>query len=240
MQDQPRLLKDLRDSVVPVVGLWQGTSPLEVPTVDVDNAAGIRAGLEHLVDLGHEDIAFVSARLLGDIREREAAFVEFMRERFGGVPDGFIRQVPNTPTGGETAARNLLGLDRPPTAIMTSTDTIAMGVLHEAHALELSVPGDLSVVGFDDILLAGHTIPALTTLRMPTADIVREGIELAVDAARDPRQPREPTVKVIAPSLIVRRSTAPPPGRRQRRPTRAGGSRRSTAATRAGSGAAAS
>ncbi len=211
LQEQPRLLKDLRDSIVPVVALWQGTSPLDVPTVDVDNAAGIRAGLEHLVGLGHRDIAFVSARLLGDIREREAAFIEFMGERFGGVPDGFIRQVPNTPTGGETAARNLLGLDHPPTAIVTSTDTLAMGVLHEAHSRGLVVPDDLSVVGFDDILFASHTIPALTTLRMPTADIVREGIELAVEAARDPRQPREPTVRVIEPSLIVRESTAPPP-----------------------------
>lgn len=213
MQDQPRLLKDLRDSIVPVVALWQGSSPLDVPTVDVDNRAGIRAGLEHLVGLGHERIAFVSARLLGDIREREAAFVEFMRERFGTVPDGLIRQVPNTPSGGEAATRTLLGLDSPPTAIVTSTDTLAIGVLHEAHGLGYVVPDTLSVVGFDDILFAGHTIPALTTLRMPTTDIVRVGIELAIDAARDPRQPREPTVKIIAPSLIVRGSTAPP-GRR--------------------------
>ena len=73
------------------------------------------------------------------------------------------------------------------------------------------MPDDLSVVGFDDILFASHTIPALTTLRMPTAEIVREGIELAIEAARDPRQPREPTVRVIEPSLIVRESTAPPP-----------------------------
>jgi DNA-binding LacI/PurR family transcriptional regulator len=85
-----------------------------------------------------------------------------------------------------------------------------MGVLHEAHALGRVVPDDLSVVGFDDILFAGHTIPSLTTLRMPTADIVREGINLAIEAARDPRQRREPTVKVFAPSLIVRGSTAPP------------------------------
>ena len=97
MQDQPRLLADLRDSLVPVVALWQGSSPLEVPTVDVDNRAGIRAGLEHLVGLGHRRIAFVSGRRLGDIREREAAFIDFMTERFGGVPTGYVRQVPNTP-----------------------------------------------------------------------------------------------------------------------------------------------
>ena len=53
---------------------------------------------------------------------------------------------------------------------MTSTDTLAFGVLHAAYSLGRAVPGDLSVVGFDDILLASHTVPALTTLRMPTAD----------------------------------------------------------------------
>jgi DNA-binding LacI/PurR family transcriptional regulator len=133
-----------------------------------------------------------------------------MRDRFGGVPDGFVRQVPNTPTGGEIATAGLLDLDPSPTAIITSTDTLAIGVLHAASTLGRAVPDDLSVVGFDDILFASHTIPALTTLRMPTADIVREGMELAIDAARDPHQPRTPTVKVIAPSLIVRESTARP------------------------------
>jgi DNA-binding LacI/PurR family transcriptional regulator len=69
----------------------------------------------------------------------------------------------------------------------------------------------LSVVGFDDILLASHTVPALTTLRMPTAAIVEEGVRLAVGYARDTSTPREPVVRVIAPELIVRDSTAPPP-----------------------------
>jgi DNA-binding LacI/PurR family transcriptional regulator len=212
MQDQPRLLKDLRDSIVPVVALWQGSNLLDVPAVDVDNRSGVRAALQHLVDLGHERIAFVSARLLGDIREREAAYIEFVTDRFGGVRDGYIRQVPNTPTGGETAVGELLDLDVPPTAIVTSTDTLAMGVLHEAHDRGRAVPRDLSVIGFDDILFASHTIPALTTLRMPTVEIVREGLQLAVDAARDPRQVREPTVRVIEPWLIIRESTAPPNG----------------------------
>lgn len=210
MQDQPRLLEDLRDSSVPVVALWQGSNPLDVSSVDVDNRAGILAGLEHLVGLGHSKIAFVSARLLGDIREREAAFIEFMRDRFGGVPEGFIKQVPNTPTGGEVAAGALLELEAPPTAIITSTDTLAIGVLHAASMLGRVVPDDLSVVGFDDILFASHTVPALTTLRMPIDDIVREGMELALDAARDPNRSRTPTVKVIAPSLMIRQSTARP------------------------------
>ena len=89
MQDQPRLLDDLRHSAVPVVATWQGTSPLEFPTVDVDERAGIIAGLEHLIELGHERIAFVSGRLPGDNWQREDAFTEFMsdaiRRRSGGL-----------------------------------------------------------------------------------------------------------------------------------------------------------
>lgn len=213
MQDQPRLLADLADLAVPVVGLWQGSSPLEVPTVDVDNRAGIVAGLEHLVELGHERIAFVSGRPLGDIRERQAAFSEFMGERFGGVPEGYLQRVSNTPSGGETAFEALFELEVPPTAIMTSTDTLAVGVLHAAYARGVTVPDELSVVGFDDILLASHTVPSLTTLRMPNAEIVGEGVRLAIEFARNPTAPRHSGVTVMAPSLIVRQSTAPPPGR---------------------------
>jgi DNA-binding LacI/PurR family transcriptional regulator len=211
LQDQPRLIADLADSIVPVVGLWQGSSPLEVPTVDVDNKAGIRAGLDHLIDLGHERIAFVSGRPLGDIRERQAAFTEYMVERFGTVPDGYIQHVSNTPGGGETAIRALLALPNAPTAIVTSTDTLAVGALHAAYSRGVTVPDDLSVLGFDDILLASHTVPALTTLHMPTAEIVAEGVRLAIEYARDPTAPRDRGVTVMAPSLIVRQSTAPPP-----------------------------
>ena len=94
---------------------------------------------------------------------------------------------------------------------MTSTDTLAFGALHAAYSQGVVVPTDLSVVGFDDILLASHTVPALTTLRMPTADIVAEGVRLAMEFARDPAASRSAGVTVMAPTLIVRQSTAPPP-----------------------------
>ena len=211
VQDQPRLLGDLKDSLVPVVALWQGSSALGVPTIDVDNRAGVRAAVNHVADLGHERIAFVSGRPLGDIREREAAFNDSMTERFGGVRDGYLQHVSNTPAGGATALGVLLHLAEPPTAVVASTDTLAFGVLHAANALGRRVPDDLSVVGFDDILLASHTVPALTTLRMPAREIVAEGLDIAIELARNPGHRPERTVRVIAPELIVRQSTAPPP-----------------------------
>ena len=201
MQDQPRLLDDLRNSNVPVVATWQGTSPLEFPTVDVDERAGIVAGLEHLIGLGHQRIAFVSGRLPGDNWQRRDAFIEFMAARFGGVPDGYVQEVDNSLPGGEAALKALFDLGDPPTAVFTSTDLVA-------------------VVGFDDLLLAAHTVPALTTLRMPIAEIVNESVDLAIGFARDPGLSREPRVTVFKPTLVVRQSTAPPAPARTVRVTR--------------------
>jgi DNA-binding LacI/PurR family transcriptional regulator len=210
MQDQPRLLDDLRRSTVPVVAMWQGASPLEFPTAEPDDRAGIRAGLEHVVGLGHRRIAFVSAHLQGDFRQREDAYVEFMGERIGGIPEGYLQRVENTLAGGEEALRALFELPEPPTAVCTSTDLVAIGALHAAHVIGAAVPDRLSVVGFDDILIAAHTVPALTTLKMPTAAMVREAVGTAIALARAGGTRPEPAKVVFEPVLVVRESTAPP------------------------------
>jgi DNA-binding LacI/PurR family transcriptional regulator len=208
---QPHLLADLRDLRVPVVALWQGTSPLEFPTADTDDRTGIRTGLAHLESLGHRRIAFVSADLPGGYRVREDAYEEFMRERFGGVPAGYLERCGNTLAGGDAALRRLLDLPEPPTAVATSTDLVAVGVLHAAHSLGATVPARLSVVGYDDILIASHTVPALTTLRMPIAEIVNHAVTRAVTLARDPAAVREPSLDIFPPELIIRESTTRPP-----------------------------
>ena len=104
--------------------------------------------------------------------------------------------------------------------MVTSTDLVAVGVLHAAYSLARTVPDELSVVGFDDLLLAAHTVPALTTLRMPIAEIVNESIELAIALARDPGLSREPRVTVFKPTLVVRQSTGRPASGRTERTRR--------------------
>jgi DNA-binding LacI/PurR family transcriptional regulator len=118
--------------------------------------------------------------------------------------------VENTLAGGEAALAALLDLPEPPTAVVTSTDLVAVGVLHAAYSLGRTVPDELSVVGFDDILIAAHTVPALTTMRMPIAEIVGAGVKLAIELARDTTASREPRITVYEPSLVVRQSTSPP------------------------------
>jgi DNA-binding LacI/PurR family transcriptional regulator len=210
MRAYPELLADLRGSAVPVVGLWQGTGSADFPTVNPDDRAGVRAGLDHLVSLGHRRIGFLSGELPNNYRIREDAYVEFMRERFGGVPDGYLRRCAGTLDGGESALTALMSLPEPPTAVAASTDLVGVGALHAAHILGIPVPARLSVVGFDDILIAAHTVPALTTLRMPIAEIVGHGVAEAVALTRDPDRARHPTATVFPLPLIVRDSSAPP------------------------------
>ena len=214
LEDQPTLLDDLRASPLPVVALWQGVSPLEFRSVDVDNRAGTMIGLRHLGDLGHERIGFVSASLPGPNWQREQAYVEFMKANFGGVPEGYVQRVSNSLAGGEAALRAFLELPEPPTALATSTDLSAVGVLHAAHAAGLVIPDEMSVVGWDDLTISAFTVPGLTTLKMPTTQIVAEGVRIAVELAQDPSASREPSVISFEPTLIVRESTAPPGGRR--------------------------
>ena len=157
----------------------------------------------------------MSARLPGDNPTREESYVAFMSERLEGVPDGYLQRCDGTLAGAASALDALLGLPQPPSAIACSTDFAAVGVLHDAFARGVTVPGDLSVIGYDDLMLAAYTIPALTTLRMPTAEMVTEAVRMAVRLARDPAVRRRRQRRTVFDlGLIVRASTAPPPRRR--------------------------
>ena len=132
-----------------------------------------------------------------------------MRERFGGLPDGYVQVVPNTLAGGEEALRALLALPEPPTAVASSTDLVAVACSTPRTTWAGPSRTSCRSSGFDDLLLAAHTVPALTTLRMPIAEIVGEGVELAIQLARDPAPSRRPG-GALRTELVVRQSTAPP------------------------------
>jgi DNA-binding LacI/PurR family transcriptional regulator len=209
MSDQPRLAEDLRGSPVPVVALWEGSKPAGIASVSVDNDAGIRAVLDHLVGLGHRRIGFLAGRRLGDIQEREAAYVEYLRAAGETIPDGYVQYASNDPPGGAAGLAAMLDLAEPPTAVVASTDVLAIGLLFEAHARGIRVPDELSVTGFDDIPLAAFSIPALTTVRMPTREMVAAAVAMLIDEGLDPADPAGWPRPILAPSLVARASTGP-------------------------------
>ncbi len=212
--DQPRLLDDLRDTSINVVGLWLGSVPVPgISTVGVDNRAGVMGLLEHLIGLGHKRIAFVGGGfseglLLGDIGERRAAFIEVMSD--AGLPthDDYLCEVENNLGGGAAAFEALMNLAVPPTAILASTDILAIGAIHAAGRAGIMVPRDVSIVGFDDLPMAEYTNPGLTTVRQPMAEMAAVGVKAAIDTA----EPGEaPFVQLLAPSVVVRKSSGPVP-----------------------------
>lgn len=206
MGDQPRLLDDLRATHVPVVALWQGANLDRIPAVDVDNARGIAMAVEHLRALGHRRIAFVGGRPLGDIRERERAYLRLVAAAPGDLPPDYVHAAAaNTVADGETAARTFLALPRPPTAVIAATDVLAIGVLRGALLAHVAVPDQLSVVGFDDITMASFTVPALTTVRMPMAEMAERAVALAVASVAGGTGAA--TGAVFPPRLVVRGST---------------------------------
>ena len=211
MRDEPKFLEDLRASQTPVVALWHGTVLEGIPTVNIDNRAGIMSALDHLRGLGHTRIAFIGGRPLGDIRERRTAYLEHLAALGLEVPEDFVQNVTNDPAGGDLALRALMSLDNPPTGVVCSTDNLAVGVLHAASDLGIRIPEDLSVVGFDDIPLTSYTVPPLTTVRMPIAEMSGVAARLAMDELTD-EESAELHAYVAVPTLVVRESTGGVPG----------------------------
>lgn len=208
-RDEPVLVNDLRDAPLSTVAVWHGSELHGFPTVSVDNEAGIRAALTHLSALGHRRIAFVGGESLGDIRERQAGFERYHRDLGIRLPRNYVQHVENTACGGEAAFEALFAGRNPPTAIVTATDVLAIGVVFAAQSRGMTVPAALSVVGFDDIPLAAATFPGLTTVRMPVAEMVTVAIDIAIGGAPAGDGEGRP---VFAPELVLRRSTGPVSG----------------------------
>lgn len=205
MPERPRLLDDLTASNVPVVALWQGAALPGVVTINIDNRGGIASAIDHLVALGHRRFGFIGGFPHGDIRERQAGFVEHLSAI--GLPPhhAHIRPGSNTPGSGADAFRHLIELPDPPTAIVTATDQVAIGALHAAHAIGVSIPGRVSLVGFDDIPISRYTAPPLTTVHQPIYDMAELAVDLAVG------RPSPGTDRVFATTLAVRQTTGPAP-----------------------------
>ncbi len=209
LRDRPGLIEELQNTSIPVVALWHGSRESGIPTVSVDNRSGIVAVLDHLVGLGHERIAFAGPRRLGDITERDDAFVASLHGHGLGLPVEYRQEADNTYQGGAEALDRLMDLDEPPTAIVAPTDVIAMGMLHAAQRRGLHVPDDISISGFDDIPEAAYSVPALTTVRMPTEAMVLAAVDLAIGT----EEVLGDFHPMLEPDLVVRASTGPAPVR---------------------------
>jgi len=187
-----------------------GSPPPGVAVVGATNAAGGRAAVDHLLELGHRRIAIVTGnRELACSQERLDGYVAAL-VRAGVNPRGDYLAYGNFEiSGGYRAACQLLDLDEPPTAIFAGSDLQAYGVYQAARERGLRIPDDLSVVGFDDVPMCEWLMPKLTTVRQPLEEMARQGVRMVLAMAYQEATPSQPKLE-LATTLVVRESTAPP------------------------------
>jgi LacI family transcriptional regulator len=204
-----KLVDELAQREVPVVFLDVGEPGLHMNNLRVDYDEGIEQAILHLVALGHRRIAFIGGNTnLRSSRRRLEAFRKTMRQLFPDAPE-MIFYGNFKIEGGQRAASEILATPRAnlPTAVICANDLTAIGAISEFEAAGLSVPRDISIVGFDNIAFAALTKPALTTVNLPLNELGRRAIEVLIRSVEDAEQQG---IEIRIPTnLIIRQSTAP-------------------------------
>lgn len=193
---------------VPVVAIDPHYGPSSLPTVDSDNFGGAYTATEHLLDLGHRRIAFLGGRHdLDSGRRREEGFRAAMKAAGIPIDEDLAVETSYEPDLAAHAAESMLSLPDRPTAIFAANDTTALAAMDVALDMGLSIPGDLSIVGFDDIPEAVAAPVPLTTVRQPLQAMGAEAMSMLLTMVRGGTC--EQHVRMDT-TLTVRDSTAPP------------------------------
>ncbi len=202
-QVDPAVAELLPQAGIAAVYLDLGRVGRNISNVVVDYEHGISEALGHLAELGHRNIGYIGGPLqLPSAQLRRRAFMESAVSK--GIAPARVIDSDFTVRGGYQACAEMLGQGRP-TAIMAGNDLSAIGVLHCAYDAGLRVPEELSVVGFDDIVFAEYTQPALTTVAVPRIEIGQAAFRALWQMTNDPDQAgRESRVGT---KLVVRQTT---------------------------------
>jgi LacI family transcriptional regulator len=207
---EPAVYRALESKRVPFINTWSYLPTPGRPCVGFDNRAAAARLANYLVDLGHKRIAMVAG--VTRHNDRAAARVEGVTKTLArrGVPlrpDRLVER-PYQVGDGRSAFRMLMALPEPPTAIICGNDVLAFGAVLEALAAGIDVPGRVSVTGFDDLDLASHIQPPLTTMRVPSSEMGTQAADYLLARLAGTAVPD--FIELDA-ELIVRATTAPPP-----------------------------
>lgn len=193
-----------------VMTAW-GVPVKGIPLVNTDNRAGAQMAMDHLISLGHRRIAFLDVGWSGDHLLRRQVYEETMRAYELPYDETTLLVSDEGLEAGYHAARRLLALPDPPTAIFASEDLLAMGAMRAAVDLGVRVPTDLSVIGFDGLPACHYSAPRLTTIRQPVeiiAERITGLIAGLVSQAIAVTPDRE--IDLVPPTFLPGESTAPP------------------------------
>lgn len=190
----------------PFVAFGRSDLDLDFPYVDVDGTKGLDEATQHLIDLGHRRIAYISAPLdLMFASHRLAGYKRALERNGLPVQEKWIAVGRLTQEDGYREGSKLLDLEPAPTAIIAANDLMALGVISAAQERGLTVGRDLAVVGFDDTSLAEHSHPPLTTIHQPIYDIGKMICRMLIQLIRN-ENPVQRQV-ILEPTLVIRESS---------------------------------
>jgi LacI family transcriptional regulator len=184
---------------------------MSVPSIVAENWKGAYDATSYLLQLGHRRIGFITGTLeMGSAQDRLAGYKAALQKHDIPVLPELIRKGDFLQPHGYTCARELLNLAEPPTAIFTSNDISAFGVMEAVRDLGLQIPRDISIVGFDDIPQAAHVRPPLTTVRQPLEEMGRRAARLLLHYIENPSAEVE---RIELPTELIIRESCQSPAR---------------------------
>ncbi|MCL5994709.1 MAG: LacI family transcriptional regulator [Chloroflexi bacterium] len=214
LEPDDEVVRALRQRHLPFV-MIDADAPDHVACVNIDDHEGARSSMQHLLRLGHRDIAIVSFESFSGQVEQ---YTGTLKHRFDGYRAAlkevglalhsrgiFCLECKCSVAGGIEVFNRLMQLVPRPTAVLALSDAIAFGIVHAAQQHGINVPGQLSVVGFDDLETSKLTRPSLTTVHQPIAEKGQRAAELLMDAVR--QRFSLPRHIVLPVELMVRKST---------------------------------
>ena len=172
------LIQELKARVA-VVCIDNSSADKSIPSVTLDNFNSVANSIDYLCTLGHERIGFITGLDDSDIgRDRLAGYLGALKNHHIAEDRDLVFRGDYTFATGRRGADYFLSLASPPTAIMCANDTMAISAIKEISTRGLKVPDDISIIGFDDIVLASQITPALTTVSVPVEEMAKRSIDL--------------------------------------------------------------
>lgn len=204
--DNPQIVNLLHQQKIPFARIGSHGGEAGIALTMDDEGSAARA-TRHLIDLGHRRIGFISGSVEYDLSHWRIDGWRAEMTAAGLPTDGLLAEGDFSYASGEAAARQLLGQANPPSAIIASNDQMSLATLEVARELGIDVPGQLSLVSFDNTPIVNFSQPPLTAVDQPISETVARAVELIIAAQRGAPRPTEPAV--VSGGLVERGSTAP-------------------------------
>ncbi len=203
LQNQP--------STYPSIFMCEWNPETNFHSVRSDNAHGMKMAVKHLADQGHTDIGHVRGPMTNVLSHaREGGFRKAMEALNLPVNENFVLDGDFTLEAGRMAGQELLRMDKRPTAMVCASDQIAFGLIAVLSQNNVTVPDDISVLGFDDVEMAEFFYPPLTTIRQDRDCLGRSAAKLLLERLKSRDMSEGATVTTIPVEMVVRSSTSAP------------------------------